>query len=154
MALKSGAAFTVWGMKVLPQIVSVGLCVSCDMVWLEKSSSFHPSSCPLVNLRSKIVWMMGSCHRKKCNFWQDLNSYSFYKSCWNEILVHFDDIVKGLFLILFCSYKSVKLKVRHVLCLRISESHSSFYSPRTGSSLYLVTHSDWLSRGKILRKPT
>lgn len=81
MALKSGAAFTVWGMNVLPQIVSASLHVSCDMVWLEKSSSLHPSSCPSANLRSKKVWMMGSCHRKKCNFWQDLNSYSFYKSC-------------------------------------------------------------------------
>jgi len=100
------------------------------MVWLERSSSLCP---PSANLQSGWVWMKGICHRRKHSFWQDLNSYSFYKSCWNAVLVHVDDILQGPFLFPYCSYKSVKLRIRHGLGQHISESHSSFSSARTGS---------------------
>lgn len=108
-------------------------CLMWHMVWLEKTSSLCPCSGPSGNLQSGGVWMKGSCHRRRYNFWQDLNSYSFYKSCWNTVLVRVDDILKDPFLYPYCSYRSVKLRIRCDLGWHISESHNSSSSTRAGS---------------------
>lgn len=60
-------------MNILLQIVSANFYASCDVVCLEKSSSFFPYSGPPANLRSGKVRMKGSCHRLKYNFLEDLN---------------------------------------------------------------------------------